>query len=42
MASALDSGTGSLGLSTGRGTARCVVFYGKTLLSNSASLHPGV
>ena len=42
MVRTLDSGTGGLGLSTGRDTARCVVFLGKTLFSHSASLHPGV
>ena len=40
MVSALDSGSGGLGSSTGRG--HCVVFLGKTLYSHSASLHPGV
>ena len=40
MVSALDSGSGGLGLSPGRG--HCVVFLGKTLYSHSASLHPGV
>ena len=40
MVSALNSGSGSPGLSPGRG--HCVVFLGKTLYSHSASLHPGV
>ena len=40
MVSALDSGSGVLGSSPGRGY--CVVFLGKTLYSYSASLHPGV
>ena len=40
MVSALDSGSGGLGSSPGRG--HCVVFLGKTLYSHSASLHPGV
>ena len=40
MVSALDSGSGGLGLSPGRG--HCVVFLGKTLYSHSASRHPGV
>ena len=38
MVSALDSGASGLGLSPGRG--HCVVFFGKTLYSHSASLHP--
>ena len=38
--SALDSGSGGPGLSPGRG--HCVVFFGKTLYSHSASLHPGM
>ena len=37
---ALDSGSNGLGSSPGRG--HCVVFLGKILYSNSASLHPGV
>ena len=37
---ALDSGSGGLGSSPGRG--HCVVFLGKTLNSHNASLHPGV
>ena len=40
MVSALDSGSGGLGSSPGRG--HCVVFLGKTLCSHGASLHPGV
>ena len=40
MVSALDSGLSGLGSSPGWG--HCVVFLGKTLYSNSASLHPGV
>ena len=40
MASALDSRASGLGSSPGRG--QCVVFLGKTLDSQSASLHPGV
>ena len=40
MVSVLDSGSGGLGSSPGRG--HCVVFLGKTLYSHSASLHPGV
>ena len=40
MVSALDSGSGGLGLSPGCG--HCVVFLGKILYSHSASLHPGV
>ena len=40
MVSALNSRSGGLGLSPGRG--HCVVFLGKTLYSHSASLHPGV
>ena len=38
MASALDPGLSSLGLSPGCGF--CVVFLGKTLYSHRASLHP--
>ena len=40
MVSALDSRSGDPGSSPGRG--HCVVFLGKTLYSQSASLHPGV
>ena len=40
MVSALNSGSGGLGLSPGRG--HCVVLLDKTLYSHSASLHPGV
>ena len=40
MVSALDSGASGSGSSPGRG--HCVVFLGKTLYSNSSSLHPGV
>ena len=40
MVSALDSGSSGPGLNPGRG--HCVVFLGKTLYSNRASLHPGV
>ena len=40
MVSALNSGSGGLGSSPGRG--HCVVFLGKTLYSHNASLHPGV
>ena len=40
MVSALDSGSGGPGSSSGRG--HCVVFLDKTLYSHSASLHPGV
>ena len=40
IVSVLDSGSGGLGSSPGRG--HCVVFLGKTLYSHSASLHPGV
>ena len=40
VASWLDSGSSGPGASPGRG--HCVVFLGKTLYSNSASLHPGV
>ena len=40
MVSALDSGLGGLDLSPGWG--HCVVLLGKTLYSQSASLHPGV
>ena len=37
---ALESGSSGPGSSPGRG--HCVVFFGKTLYSHSASLHPGV
>ena len=40
MVSALDSGSSGPGSSPGQG--HCVVFSGKTLYSQSASLHPGV
>ena len=40
MVSALDSGSSGPGLNPGRG--HCVMFLGKTLYSNRASLHPGV
>ena len=40
MVSLLDFGSGGPGLSPVQG--HCVVFLGKTLYSNSASLHPGV
>ena len=40
MVSVLDCGSSSPGLSPGHG--HCVVFLGKTLYSQSASLHPGV
>ena len=40
MVSALDSRSGDPGSSPGRG--HCVVFLGRTLYSQSASLHPGV
>ena len=40
MVNALDFGSGGPGSSPGRG--HCVVFFGKTLYSHSASLHPGV
>ena len=40
MVSALDSASSGPGLNPGRG--HCVVFLGKTLYSNRASLHPGV
>ena len=40
MVGALDSGSGGPGSSPGRG--HCVVFLGKTLYSDSASLYPGV
>ena len=40
MVGALDSRTSGPGSSPGRG--HCVVFLGKTLYSNSASLHSGV
>ena len=40
MVSVLDCGSSGLGLSPGHG--HCVVFLGKTLYSQSASLHPGV
>ena len=37
---ALDSRSGGSGSGPGRG--HCVVFFGKTLYSHSASLHPGI
>ena len=40
MVSALDSGACGPGSSSGRG--HCVVIFGKTLHSHSASLHLGV
>ena len=40
MASAVDYGSSGPGSSPGQG--HCVVFLGKTLYSQSASLHPGV
>ena len=40
MVSALDSGASGPVSSPGRG--HCVVFLGKTLYSQGASLHPGV
>ena len=40
MVGALDSGASGPGSNPGRG--HCVVFLGKTLYSDSASLHPGV
>ena len=40
MVSALDSGSSGPGSSPGQG--HCGVFSGKTLYSQSASLHPGV
>ena len=40
MVSALDSRSSGLGASPGRG--HCVVSFGKTLHSHSASLHPDV
>ena len=40
MVSVLDSGSSCPGLGPGRG--HCVVFLGKTLYSQGASLHPGV
>ena len=40
MVSAFDSGANAPGSSPGQG--HCVVFLGKTLYSQSASLHPGV
>ena len=40
MVSALDSGASAPGSSPGRG--HCVVFLGRTLHPDSASLHPGV
>ena len=40
MVSVLDCGSSSPGLSPGHG--HCVVFLGKTLYSQGASLHPGV
>ena len=39
MVSTLDSRSIGLGSSTSRG--HCIVFFGKTLYSHSASLHPG-
>jgi len=40
MVSALVSGLSGLGSSPGQG--HCAVFLGKTLYSQSSSLHPGV
>ena len=40
VVSVLDSGSRGPGSSPDRG--HCVVFWGKTLNSHSASLHPGV
>ena len=40
MVRVLDCGSSGPGLSPGHG--HCVVFLGKTLYSQSASLHPGV
>ena len=40
MVSALNSGSSGRGLGPGRG--HCVVFFGKTLYSHNAPLHPGV
>ena len=40
MVSELDSGSSVPDSSPGRG--HCVVFWGKTLNSHTASLHPGV
>ena len=40
MISALDSGASGPDSSPGR--EHCVVFFGKTLYSHGASLHPGV
>ena len=40
MVSDLDTKSSGPGSSHGRG--HCVVFFGKTLYSHSASLHPGV
>ena len=40
MVCVLDCGSSSPGSSPGQG--HCVVFLGKTLYSQSASLHPGV
>ena len=40
MVSVLDSGSSGPGSGPGRG--HCAVFLGKTLYSQSASLHPGV
>ncbi len=40
MNEALDSASSGPGLSAGRG--HYVVFFGKTLYSHGASLHPGV
>ena len=39
MVSVLHSGASGRGLGSGRG--HCVVFFGKTLYSHGASLHPG-
>ena len=41
MVSALDSGASGLGSSPGQ-PRHCVLFFGKTLHSHSASLHTGV
>ena len=40
MVGALNSGASSPGSSPGR--EQCLVFLGKTLISHSATLHPGV
>ena len=40
MVRVLDSG--SSGPGSGPGRAHCVLSFGKTLYSHSASLHPGV